>query len=197
MQLSSNGATHDELDFEFLGNITGQPYILQTNVPMVLVTESNGSTFGSTQLQISNTTLSIGTKTMSCSWWTMCPFECSRTTRTWGCHISTARRWQCAQVCGTDLNGPPKAAESKIDWQYAPFIATYEGSNVDGCAVQNNNNLAGCAVASSNKWAQAPALTWHQTNQLKWIRHRYLVYNYCTDKMRYPTPPTECGTSIL
>jgi len=85
----------------------------------------------------------------------------------------------------------------KIDWQYAPFIATYEGFNVDGCAVQNNNNLAGCAVASSNKWAQAPALTWHQTNQLKWVRHRYLVYNYCTDKMRYPTPPTECGTSIL
>jgi xyloglucan:xyloglucosyl transferase len=85
----------------------------------------------------------------------------------------------------------------KIDWQYAPFIATYEGFNVDGCAVQNNDNLAGCAVASSNKWAQAPALTWHQTNQLKWVRQRYLVYNYCTDKTRYPTPPPECGTSVL
>lgn len=32
MQMSSDGPNHNEFDFEFLGNSTGEPYSVQTNV---------------------------------------------------------------------------------------------------------------------------------------------------------------------
>lgn len=30
--MSSDGPNHNEFDFEFLGNTTGEPYLVQTNV---------------------------------------------------------------------------------------------------------------------------------------------------------------------
>ncbi|KAH8941300.1 hypothetical protein BDL97_14G030800 [Sphagnum fallax] len=167
--LSSNGATHDELDFEFLGNITGQPYILQTNV----YAHGVGNREQRINLWFDPT---ADFHYYSVNWnqnYVMflvdnVPIRVFKNNQNLGVPYLNS---QAMAVYTSLWDGSQWATEGgrvKIDWQYAPFIATYEGFNVDGCVVQNNNNLAGCAVASSNKWAQAPALTWHQTNQLKW-----------------------------
>lgn len=192
--LSSDGSTHDELDFEFLGNVTGQPYILQTNV------YAHG----------------VGNREQRIYLWfdPTADFHCYSVN--WNQNYVLfmvdnipIRIFKNNQNLGVPyLNSQPMGVYSslwdgsqwatdggriKIDWQYAPFIATYQGFIINGCLVQNNN-IASC---SSSQWAQAPAVTWHQTNQLKWVRGRYLVYNYCTDKARYPTAPPECATNTL
>ncbi|KAF5725602.1 hypothetical protein HS088_TW23G00327 [Tripterygium wilfordii] len=35
-------------------------------------------------------------------------------------------------------------------------------------------------------------LTPAEYSRLQWVRQRYTIYNYCTDRARYPTAPPEC-----
>ena len=99
----------------------------------------------------------------------------------------------------------------KLNWTSAPFIATYQGFYFNACELVGTNTVASCAastyaspivsnLASSTSSSSAngtQTLTSHQQNQLKWVKKRWLNYNYCVDSHRYPTPPPECATQIL
>lgn len=101
----------------------------------------------------------------------------------------------------------------KLNWTSAPFIATYRGFYFNACELVGTNTVATCAASSyasptvsntvvlqssSSATNGTPTyLTSHQRNQLKWVKKRFLNYNYCADSHRYPTPPPECATQIL
>lgn len=76
----------------------------------------------------------------------------------------------------------------KIDYNNAPFIATFGKFKFDVC----KKVTAKCLSA---KWWNSPAysvLTADQLAKFQWVRNNYLVYDYCDDRIRYPEPFPEC-----
>lgn len=101
-------------------------------------------------------------------------------------------------IYSTIFNGENWATNDgwvKLNWTMAPFVATYEAFGVDACVVQKWN-ATDCLAAIGNWWDHPDyqSLTFHETNQLAWVRKHYLLYNYCIDKSRYASPPPECYT---
>lgn len=83
--------------------------------------------------------------------------------------------------------------KTKTDWSYAPFKANFQGFDVSGCQVQSSNIRQNC---SSDKywwnrqkyWRLDPA----RHRQYEHVKHKYMAYDYCADRNRFPEPPLEC-----
>ncbi|KAF2323002.1 hypothetical protein GH714_032736 [Hevea brasiliensis] len=146
--LSSQNSEHDEIDFEFLGNRTGQPYILQTNV----------FTGGKGDKRAEN--LSLPMKLYSSLW--------------------NADDWAT------------RGGLEKTDRSKAPFIATYKGFHIDGCEASVNAKF--CDTQGKRWWDQKEFqdLDATQYQRLDWVRQKYTICNYCTDRVRFPTAAPEC-----
>ncbi|KAK6937643.1 Glycoside hydrolase family 16 [Dillenia turbinata] len=81
-----------------------------------------------------------------------------------------------------------EGGKRKINWSSAHFMAYYQGFSVDGC----NSTATDCQ--SPNYWWNAPKYWQLDGNQQQAYENtrKYVVYDYCTDRKRHPTPPPEC-----
>lgn len=82
---------------------------------------------------------------------------------------------------------------TQINWSYAPFEAHYQGFDIAGCSVDQSSNMKQC-YASHYWWNEVRfwELDPDQRRRYQDVRRRHMVYDYCSDAHRYPTPPTEC-----
>ena len=69
----------------------------------------------------------------------------------------------------------------KTDWSKAPFTAFYRNYNVEGCVWANGKS----SCAANSPW-YTQKLDQRGMNRVKWAQRNYMVYNYCTDKKRFP-----------
>lgn len=199
--MSSDGPKHHEFDFEFLGNTTGEPYVVQTNVYV------NG----------------VGNREQRLNLWFDPTTDFHSYSILWNqrqvvflvdetpirVHSNLEHKGvpypkdQAMGVYSSIWNADDWATQGgrvKTDWSHAPFIASYTNFKIDGCECQASvtaaNMLQQCSSSAEKKfWWDEPRLaelSLHQSHELLWVRANHMIYDYCADATRFPVTPVEC-----
>ncbi|TQD85371.1 hypothetical protein C1H46_029059 [Malus baccata] len=199
--LSSSGANHDEIDFEFLGNSTGEPYTIHTNVyaqgqglkeqqfhlwfdptqdlhPYSIVWTTKRIIFlvDDSPIRVFNNLESIGL-----------PFP----------------KNQSMGIYATFWNADDWATQGgrvKTDWSLAPFTASYRNFNINACLGSQGPSCASTSTERSavgSSWKNQ-GLNAAERNRLRWVQSKFMVYDYCTDRMKFNKGlPRECKHSRI
>ncbi|RZR71261.1 hypothetical protein BHM03_00004262 [Ensete ventricosum] len=185
--LSSTGDEHDEIDFEFLGNETGQPYIIHTNIFTQGVgnREEQFYPWFDPSADFHNYTIHWNPSQVVNYESYGVPFPNRQAMRAYS-SIWEADEWTT------------RGGLVKIDWKSAPFVAYYQYLQLRACPWYGPSSSSECSAASPANWWASPeysTLTYQEQGQMNWVRDNYMIYDYCKDTERFygATPPPECS----
>ncbi|KAJ7542797.1 hypothetical protein O6H91_09G012700 [Diphasiastrum complanatum] len=192
LYLSSQTDNRDELDFEFLGNTSGHPYVLQTN----LYAGGVGGREQRIRLWFDPTT---DFHSYSFFWnkYQVVFLVDSIPVRAYSNRLGVAfPSSQPMGIFSSIWDGDSWATLGglqKLNWSHGPFIASYRNYDIDSC--QWDDPTPSCGLPNTINWwdqSQYRSLSYSQQGVLEWVKNNYLVYDYCTDTVRYPSLPFEC-----
>ncbi|XWS62214.1 hypothetical protein CRYUN_Cryun07bG0191600 [Craigia yunnanensis] len=199
---TSNGdvfqKTHDELDFEFLGNIEGKPWRFQTNL------YGNGSTNRGREERY--------------SLWFDPSKEFHRYSILWTAKniIFYVDEVPIREVVANDEMGgdyPSKpmslyatiwdasswatsGGKHKVNYEYAPFTSEFKELVLDGCSMDPIQEFPNSTASSErDAWLENrgyTVITPQQRAAMRKFRQHYMYYSYCYDTLRYPMTLPEC-----
>ncbi|KAG9440026.1 hypothetical protein H6P81_020191 [Aristolochia fimbriata] len=193
---SDTDAIRDELDFEFLGNRSGQPYTVQTNV----YAHGKGDREQRVNLWF-DPAADFHTYTIT---WTKqriffsiddVPIRVFKNNEARGLPYPKMQPMGIYSTLWEADDWATRGGLEKIDWSKAPFYAYYKDFNIEGCPVPGP---AACINNPGNLW-EGPLynqLSPIQARKYRWVRLNHMIYDYCTDKSRYPVTPPECLDGI-
>ncbi|KAH7656602.1 Xyloglucan endotransglucosylase/hydrolase protein [Dioscorea alata] len=186
--------THDELDFEFLGNVRGREWRVQTNV------YGNGST-------------GVGREERYGLWFD--PTEDFHHYSILWSHDRIIfyideipiREVVRTQVMGGDFPSKPMSLYAtiwdgsnwatsggryKVNYKYAPYVAEFGNLILHGCAVDPTDHSSTCNKFNGNQY-NSITVSSDQRSAMENFRRKYMTYSYCYDVLRYTKPPAECS----
>eukprot|EP00262_Sarcandra_glabra_P006116 TRINITY_DN18211_c0_g1_i2.p1 TRINITY_DN18211_c0_g1~~TRINITY_DN18211_c0_g1_i2.p1 ORF type:complete len:346 (+),score=31.52 TRINITY_DN18211_c0_g1_i2:32-1039(+) len=191
---SDTDNVRDELDFEFLGNIRGKEWRIQTNV------YGNGST-------------GVGREERYGLW-----FDPTEDFHQYSIFWSDdnivfyvddipIREVPSSKAMGGDFPSKPMSLYAtvwdgsnwatsggryKVNYKYAPYIAEFTNLILAGCSVDPIEQSPNCETGDINPETQTATISSDQNSRMESFRKKYMTYTYCYDRERYPSPPPEC-----
>ncbi|KAE8721695.1 Xyloglucan endotransglucosylase/hydrolase protein 24 [Hibiscus syriacus] len=182
--LASQGLTWDEIDFEFLGNLSGDPYTVHTNV----ITAGKGGREQQFHLWFDPT---ADFYTYSILWNPQVIIfyvdgKPIRQFKNLGSSKVPYPKRQAMRVHSSIWNADSWATRGglvKTDWSKAPFTASYRNMSAQACIWSYGSGAA--YPCSSSSWL-AKELDAPSLQRLMWVQQHYMIYNYCMDPNRFP-----------
>ncbi|CAM8925159.1 hypothetical protein QQ045_021825 [Rhodiola kirilowii] len=192
---SDDGPARDEIDFEFLGNVEGQPYAVQTNV------FTNGNGYREERLTLwFDPTHDFHTYSIH---WNIhqlvllvdnIPIRVFRNHADEGVEYPNMKPMQLLASIWNGENWATRGGQDKIDWTKAPFIASYNNYELDACI---SNDTKSCSAASDTNWwnkHKHKTLSEWEKAMYEWVREHFMSYDYCQDTKRFKhLMPKECS----
>ncbi|BBN02750.1 xyloglucan:xyloglucosyl transferase [Marchantia polymorpha subsp. ruderalis] len=199
--LTSYGANHDEIDFEFLGNETGQPYVLHTNVFANGVGSREQRIFLWFDPTADFHTYSVVWNHKQITWLVDdTPIRIYKNIESVLPNSYPTKQPQVVAMSIFDASTwATRGGAVPAKWEHAPFEVNYRDFSFQACKVLNNDVNSCTRNYEGNWWesAENQSLNPTRASQLKNVHQNYMVYDYCTDRTRYPTAPVECSYNSL
>ncbi|GLJ20960.1 hypothetical protein SUGI_0382810 [Cryptomeria japonica] len=190
--MSSDSSAHDEIDFEFLGNLPKKGYHLQTNVfasgvgnreQRIKLWFDPTADFHNYSILWNQNQLVFSVDSI--------PIRVFKNNERIGVPYPKNRSMKIIASLWNGEDWATDGGKVKIDWSNAPFIASYQGFEVDGCVASASSK------SCTGHWWQQPefqGLSRNQLKRLRWVQRNYMFYDYCKDKSQsFSSVPPECA----
>ncbi|CAK9329411.1 unnamed protein product [Citrullus colocynthis] len=189
--LSSSGTYHDEIDYEFLGNATGEPYTIHTNIFAEGVghREQQFRLWFDPTADFHNYTIHWNPNTVV--WYIdSIPIRVFR-------NYEKAQKQRIAfpnkkgmRLYTSLWNADDWATQGgrvKTNWTNAPFTASMRQFRPRACHWIGESSNTQCATNSPTNWWTSPVhaqLTIRELAKLGEVRKKFMIYDYCRDPAR-------------
>ncbi|EFJ11526.1 hypothetical protein SELMODRAFT_126128 [Selaginella moellendorffii] len=188
---------HDEIDFEFLGNTSGQPYIVHTNI------FANGT--GDREQQIYlwfDPTADFHTYSILWNRRQIILYVDDVPIRVFANKMAELGvpfpLTKPMGVYASLWNGDDWATRGgleKIKWNKSPFVASFRGFGIDACKWSSSSPRSCTKTRRPLKWWESSmflAKDEDTMHKLQWVKDNWMIYDYCKDFKRFLRLPPEC-----